>query len=168
MILFRKILAGVLALVGAALVVWPEPAPVEVVVAARDLAPGVVLSAADLRVVGVPPDLRPSGAVPLAAARDRVLVSAARAGEPLTDARLAAPDPDAASVPIRLADPEVAALLRPGSRVDVVGADSRVLAEDATVVSVRERESVVVSTARAAATAVAAESLEHPLAVTLR
>ena len=65
-----------------------------------------------------------------AAAEGRVLVGAARAGEPITDVRLAgaapaAPGPSAAAVPVRLADPGVAGLLTPGSRVDVVGVASR-------------------------------------------
>ena len=53
----------------------------------------------------------------------RVLAGAARAGEPITDVRLTGPDaaerltgrPGDAAVPIRLADPEVARLLGPGS-----------------------------------------------------
>jgi pilus assembly protein CpaB len=85
-------------------------------------------------------------------------------------------------VPVRLSDPGVADLLRPGSRVDVVasGPDHdgiSVLAADAVVVTVRHSEGksgtpggrlVLVALPREAATRVAAASLGEPVAVTLR
>ncbi|PSL54154.1 Flp pilus assembly protein CpaB [Saccharothrix carnea] len=164
----RRILAGLLALVAVGVAVLPVDPTVNVVVAARDLAPGVPLGADDVRVVAVPPSLSPSGAVPERDALGRRLVSAARSGEPLTDARLAPADPDVSSVAIRLADAGVVGLLRPGSRVDVVSAESHVLAADASVVAVREGEVVVISAERASAHRIAAATLAGPLAVILR
>jgi len=123
------------------------------------------------------------------------LASAARAGEPITDVRLAgpelvalqAPNGDTATVPVRLSDPDVAELLHPGFKVDVVSVGERnaeptVLAEQATVVTVLEEQRstfgqpgrsrqgrlVVVVLPRQAATRVAAASLSQPLTVTLR
>ncbi len=163
----RRILAGLLALVAVGVAVLPDGSTVAVLVAARDLAPGVALGADDVRLVTVPPSLSPAGAVSQREALGRGLVSAARAGEPLTDARLAPVDPGVSSVAVRLADAGVAGLLRPGSRVDVVGAESRVLAADASVVAVREGEVVVISADRASAHRLAAETLAGPVAVIL-
>ncbi|ROP38593.1 SAF domain-containing protein [Saccharothrix texasensis] len=164
----RRILAGLLALVAVGVAVLPDGSTVDVLVAARDLAPGVPLGADDVRVVAVPPSLSPAGAVASADASGRSLVSAARSGEPLTDARLSPVDPDVSSVAVHLADAGVVGLLRPGSRVDVVGAGSEVLAADASVVAVREGEVVVISAERAAAHRLAAETLAGPVALILR
>ncbi|MFC6091159.1 SAF domain-containing protein [Saccharothrix sp. BKS2] len=164
----RRFLALLLALVAAVLAVLPDGPLVDVLVAARDLPPDVPLTEADIREVAMPPPLAPSGAVSRAAAVGRGLVGAARAGEPLTDARLAPVDPGVSAVAVRLADGGVAGLLRPGSRVEVVGAGAQVLAADASVVAVRDEEVVVVSAARAAARRVAAESLAGPVTLILR
>jgi hypothetical protein len=87
---------------------------------------------------------------------------------------LATGDPNAVAVPVRLTDAAVADLLRPGSRVDVVG-DPGVLANDAVVIAVRPSEGVsakgrlvVVALPRSAAAKVAAASLAQPVTVTLR
>ncbi|MFI9010548.1 SAF domain-containing protein [Actinosynnema sp. NPDC053489] len=164
----RRILAGLLALVAVVVAVLPDGSTVDVAVAAHDLAPGVPLGADDVRLVAVPVSLSPSGVVPPGAVAGRALVSAARAGEALTDVRLTAVDPGVSSVAVRLADTGVAGLLRPGSRVDVVGAESHVLAADASVVAVREGEVVIISTARTDAHRLATETLSGPLAVVLR
>ncbi|WP_216209825.1 RcpC/CpaB family pilus assembly protein [Amycolatopsis aidingensis] len=161
------------------------------VVSARDLPSGGTLGAADLRVAQLPAALRPRGAlsVPEAAA-GRVLAGAARAGEPITDARLvdpAAATPGTSTVPVRLADAGVAELLHPGRRVDVVtvgpGEEGRrVLPRPATVLTVlatgdRSRDGparsgegplVLLSVPVADATRLAAVSLAHPVAITLR
>jgi Flp pilus assembly protein CpaB len=164
----RRILAGLLALVAVGVAVLPDGSTVDVLVAARDLAPGVPLGADDVRTVAVPPSLSPAGAVSQGESLGRRLVSAARSGEPLTDARLTPVDPGVSSVAVRLADTGVVGLLRPGSRVDVVGAESDVLAADASVVAVREGEVVVISADRAAAHRLAAQTLAGPVAVILR
>ncbi|MEU7815513.1 SAF domain-containing protein [Pseudonocardia sp. NPDC049154] len=192
-VLVRRCLAGVLVAVAAVLALSPGgDSTTEVVVAARDLAPGSVVAAADLTLATWPAELVPAGAVGVAAAEGRVLAGALRAGEPLTDLRLAGATlaaaatglPDAAAVPVRLADPDVAALLTPGVRVDVVaaapeGGEPAVLADSAVVLTVLEPggtpagssargRSALVALPRDLATRVAAASLSDQVAVTLR
>jgi pilus assembly protein CpaB len=190
-LLLRRLAAGVLAVLALVLAVAPtESRGVPGVVAARDLVAGSTVTEADLDVRRWPDDLVPAGALrDPAAARDRVLVGAARAGEPLTDARLAgagplsSAGPNTAAVPVRLADPGVAGLLTPGSRVDVVAvadADGApvVLAPNAVVLAVLPAAGgpvgpapgrlILIGTARELATRVAAASVADQLAVTLR
>jgi pilus assembly protein CpaB len=185
--LVRRIAAGVLAVLALLLALAPGPGSggVPVLVAAVDLTAGVPVRSADLTVRSWPPELVPSGALHDPAAADgRVLIGAARAGEPLTDVRLAgaaalgAPA-DTTAVPIRLADPGVAALLLPGSLVDVVGvgastAEPVVLAAGASVLTVlpedasRSGRLVLVAMPPGPAARVAAASLAEQVAVTLR
>jgi pilus assembly protein CpaB len=191
-LLLRRALAAALA--GAALVLAlapPDRTPVvAVVVATADLPAGVPVRAADLAVREWPAELAPGGAVRAVADVDgRSLVGAARAGEPITDARLAgagpASGPDGAVVPVRLADAGVAAVLAPGSRVDVLAAGDRpdqpvVLTTDATVQAVLGPDQragpgsspgerlVLIAMPRVAAGRVASISLTRPVAVTLR
>jgi pilus assembly protein CpaB len=195
-LVLRRIVAGLLVLLAATLALRPEPGTVTVLVAARDLVPGGMLVAADVAERELPTEVVPAGAMTdVAALTGRVLASAARAGEPITDVRLAgpelvalqAPSGDTATVPVRLSDPDVAELLHPGSKVDVVGVGERsgeptVLAEQATVVTVLDEQRssfgqpgraqqgplVVVVLPQQAARRVAAASLSQPLTVTLR
>jgi hypothetical protein len=123
-------------------------------------------------------------------------VGGVRAGEALTDVRLLGPVaavaaagvPDAAGVPVRLADAGVAALLTPGTRVDLVaaGSDARagatdppgpsVLAPGAVVLAVLPAPDrtanaapvVVVALPGALAARVATVSLREEVTVTLR
>jgi Flp pilus assembly protein CpaB len=186
------VLAVAAAVTALALALSPaeQAAVVPVVVAAVDVPAGGRLTPTDLAVREWPADLVPDGVVREVPALDgRSLVAAARAGEPITDARLtgAAPttDPGTAVVPVRLADPAVAAVLAPGSRVDVVAAGERpdqpaVLTSDATVRAVLDPTVaaragpgsggllVLISMPRSAAGRVAAVSLTGALAVTLR
>ncbi len=183
----RRLTAAVLVLLAALLAFrgTPEPTGVPMLVAAHDLPAGVTLTAADVRIVRAPSELRPAGALTAAAqATDRVLAHAATAMEPLTRARFAGPenarltmgDPSAAAVPFRVADPAVAALLAPGIRVDVVtqtATDPVVLATNATVLTVRPPDEsdgrlVVLALPRPEATRLAGASLGQPVAVTLR
>jgi pilus assembly protein CpaB len=189
--LARRVAAAVLASTALVLALAPASSGggVPVVLAARDLGSGSTVTAADLRLATWPADLVPAGALSAAeAAEGRVLAGAARAGEPVTDVRLAGPElaarltgwPDSAAVPLRLADPDVAALLRPGRRVDVVVAGPEaggvVLAADVAVLAVLvsgDRPAgagplVLVAMPRALATRVAAASLADQVAVTLR
>jgi pilus assembly protein CpaB len=100
-----------------------EPATV----AAADLPPGAVLTAADLSLARFPPDLTPAGvAADPADLVGRTLAGPVRAGEPVTDVRLVGagltdllPDGQVAA-PVRLADLAVAALVHEGDRVDVL------------------------------------------------
>jgi Flp pilus assembly protein CpaB len=101
---------------------------VVVLVAAEDLAAGATLTAANVRAVTIPPDLVPTGALrPAAGATGRIVAGPMRRGEPLTDARLLGrgltaglSPPEAVAVPVRLADAQTAALVRPGDRVDLL------------------------------------------------
>jgi Flp pilus assembly protein CpaB len=193
-VLLRRAAAGLLLLLAAVLALRPPgSATAAVVVAARDLAPGAVVAPADLTVRSWPADLAPSGVLAdPEPALGKVLAGALRAGEPVTDLRLAVPVlaaaatglPDAAAVPVRLADPDVASLLTPGTRVDVVtaaveGGAPRVVAESAVVLTVLEPgasgpgssargRSALVALPRDLATRVAAASLSDQVAVTLR
>ncbi len=105
------------------------PATTAVLSAARDLPAGAALTAADLVPVALPDGAVPAGA--LTARGDvegRLLAGPVRAGEALTDVRLVGPGLLAGlgdglvAVPVRLADPASAALLRGGDRVDVLAA----------------------------------------------
>ncbi|HEX3588885.1 MAG TPA: SAF domain-containing protein [Pseudonocardiaceae bacterium] len=193
MALRRLVAIGLVVLAGA-LALRPagarETSQADVVVATRDLAPGTTLTQLDVAVRRLPAGLVPRGTLTARdAAIGRVVAGPVRAGEPLTDVRLVGPadtalttgDPDAATVPVRLADPDVADLLRPGSRVDVVTLDpdqqtDPVLAEDATVVTIRDTAAsqgqpgrlVLVAVPQTQANRLAAASLRQPVTVTLR
>jgi Flp pilus assembly protein CpaB len=197
----RRVVAGVLVLLAVALAIRPPPQArgeptVPMLVAARDLSAGSMLRPGDVRVVRAPESLRPPTALTAAEqASGRLLAGMASRGEPVTrvrlvgreNSRLATGDPDAVAVPVRLADPEVAALLTPGARVDVVtvapegGSDAVLLATDAAVVTVRADEPdgtappgvrpgrlVVIAVPRESAARLASVSLGQPVAVTLR
>lgn len=195
----RRLVAGALAVaaVVTALRGDPDSERVAVVVAAHDLQPGVVLTSQDLEI-----SEREAGAVPdgtrtsVTSVTGRTLAGPMRAGEPLTDVRILGPRlaesaagmEDARIVPLRLADPGVAGLLREGDRVDVLTVapegqssarqDSRaaILATDAVVVLVttpenerNQRERVVmIALPRKDATRVAAASLTDAITVTFR
>lgn len=190
----RRLTAILLVVLAGGLVLRPagagETAQTGVVVAAHDLAPGTTLAQGDLAVHVLPGDVVPSGALTgPAAVVGRVLAAPVRTGEPLTDVRLVGPadtalttgDARASAVPVRLADPDVADLLRPGIRVDVVTLDpdqqsDPVLAANATVITVRDTAGtqgqpgrlVLVALPRQSATRLAAASLRQPVTVTLR
>lgn len=132
----------------------------------------------------------PVGALTSVAQVDgRVLAGAASSGEALTAVRLAGPElakkatggQDAASVPIRLADADVAGLLVPGRLVDVVTVGERtdqptVLAAAAVVLTVLPAEAkatsrgrlVLVAVPRSVATKLAAAILSQEVTITLR
>jgi Flp pilus assembly protein CpaB len=105
-----------------------QPPSVPVLVAARDLAAGAALTSANLRLAAVPVDLVPAGAIgSLRAITGRVAAGPLRRGEPLTDARLVGrglaaglSPPESVAVPVRLADGQTAALVRPGDAVDLL------------------------------------------------
>jgi Flp pilus assembly protein CpaB len=105
------------------------PAGAPVLVAVRDVAAGAVLGASDLQVVRRTASELPQGALAdPSLAVGRAVGSGMRSGEPLTDARLVGPGLLAGrphgevASPVRIADGEAAALLRPGDRVDVLQA----------------------------------------------
>lgn len=121
------------------------PAPVSgtsVLTAARNLAAGTALTEADVARVLLPDHLLPEGVLlDVGGVTGRLVAGAVRRGEPLTDVRLVGPGLLAllgdgqpggnqpggnplVAVPVRLADPASAALLRPGDVVDVLGAST--------------------------------------------
>lgn len=107
--------------------VRPERQPtVRVLVAARDLPPGTVLAAGDLRDVGLPPAAVPPAALrPGAGLAGQSVAVAVPAGVPITPAALSVGrllPAGTEAVPVRLTDPGAAALLRAGDRVDVLAA----------------------------------------------
>lgn len=187
--LLRRCAAGLLVALALVLALAPSTgvAGTPVVVAALDVVTGHTLDAGDLEVREWPGRLVPAGALTdPGAAQGHVLIGAARAGEPITDVRLAGAGtaaalgggPDAAAVPVRLSDGGVAELLTPGSRIDVVGESDgqpAVLAADAAVVTVLPAQKgpgagrlVLVAMPRASAIRVAAASLSERVTITLR
>lgn len=158
-----------------------------VVVAAHDLLPGRVLTAADMAVVRAPGDLVPAGAVRLSSdGTGRTVTSTMRAGEIVTDARLLSARlagqltgvSDARLVPVRLSDETVADLLREGDVVDVLDESTRVLARDAVVAlsaatgssgltGTKKSRPVLLAMAAAPAQKVAAVGLQSALTVIL-
>lgn len=195
-VLLRRIAAVLLvALAGVlALAPWSEPAGIPVVVATHELSPGTVLGGGEVVLRELPAQAVPDGAThSTGAVLGRTLAAPVRRGEPLTDVRLAGPeltraiskDPAAVSVPLRLPDPGIAALLHPGAVVDVVTLGERqdepvVLAQGAEVLAVlapgsgrgrgaaTEGGLVLVALDPVRANRVAGVSLSQALTVTLR
>jgi pilus assembly protein CpaB len=129
----RLIRAGAIAVVVAIAIsrLAPNPAVTStVVVAARDLPAGEVLTTADLRTIDLPPATVPVGVVTdLAAVVGSQLSGPLRRNEQLTDVRLndgvlRRPAPGLVSTPVRLADSQAALLLVPGQRIDVLAAST--------------------------------------------
>ncbi len=151
----RRAAAGALVVLAAvaALRSDPDGDQTDIVVAARDLSPGIELAAADVRI-----ETRSAATVPdgsqsrVDAVVGSTLAGPARRGEVLTDVRLLGPrlaesaaGPDARTVPLHLADTALLDLIRPGDVVDVLAAsdgdtDPRVVATDAIVVLVSEKQ----------------------------
>jgi Flp pilus assembly protein CpaB len=156
----RRAAAGALVVLAAVAALRPDPADgrADVVVATRDLAPGVELGPDDVRVESRSVTTLPGGSQTSA---DQLvgatLTGPARRGEILTDVRVlssrlpeATAGPDARVVPVHLTDAALLDLVRPGDVVDVLAvADStgagpddaaarrpRVVATDAIVVLV--------------------------------
>jgi Flp pilus assembly protein CpaB len=128
----RRLLAGVAAAAAAwfaLAAVSPPPAPTTAVLAAeRDLPGGTAPKPGDLRTIQLPPAAVPAGALrPGTDLSRRVLATAVRSGEPLTDARFLTPTavpPGLVAYPLRLDDPAIVALLHPGDRLDLYAATS--------------------------------------------
>jgi len=152
----RRVTAGALVLLAAAAALRPDPTDGEtdVVVATRDLAPGVELVAADVRVesrsVATIPDGATTNGADLVGA---TLAGPARRGEVLTDVRVlgsrladATAGPEARIVPVHPTDAALLDLVRTGDVVDVLAVSeavdgsgeqrSRVVATNAIVVLV--------------------------------
>ncbi len=195
-IVARRVAAGALVILAAVAALRSDPQGdrTEIVVAARDLAPGVELSAADLRLENRSAATVPDGSQSdLAAVMGATLAGPARRGEVITDVRLLGPrlaestaGPDARIVPLHLADTALLDLIRSGDVVDVLaattsdtGADARpqVVATDAVVVLVSEKQKgagnggdrvVLVAVDAHAANDVAAAALVQTVTLTFR
>jgi Flp pilus assembly protein CpaB len=154
----RRVAAGALVVLAgvAALRSDPNGDRTDIVVAARDLAPGVELTDADVRLETRTATTVPDGShSDVAAVVGETLAGPARRGEVITDVRLLGPrlaestvGADARIVPLHLADTALLDLIRAGDVVDVLaaatsdtGADARprVIATDAVVVLVSEK-----------------------------
>ena len=131
----------------------PHGDQADIVVAARDLSPGIELTAEDLRLEKRLAATIPDGSQSVVGkVVGSTLAGPARRGEVLTDVRLLGPrlaqsaaGPDARIVPLHLADTALLDLVRPGDVVDVLAAaddetDPRVVATDAVVVLVSEKQ----------------------------
>ena len=195
---FRRPLAAVSAAVAvllvASLIKPAGPALTDVVIAQRSLPAGTQLTSDDLAVQQVPVEYAAPGAMAdLGSAVGSTIASDIEAGETLTRSRLvssAARADGRHDVPVRLADPEAAQLLLPGTTIDLVllsRGDSdqgppRVVAEGVQVVTVPRRPTtvglgpasstagtlVVVATDRRTAVALAAVGAQPGLGVVLR
>ena len=154
----RRATAGALVVLAGVAALRPDPADgrTDVVVFAHDLAPGVELVAADVRIESRSTTTIPDGSqADPATVVGSTLAGPVRRGEVLTDVRLLSPrlaeataGPDARVVPLRLSDAALLDLIRPGDVVDVLAGDSsvapggsvdqqpRVVATDAVVVLV--------------------------------
>lgn len=126
----RRPLAAVLAAVAVATGLHAAraepPDRVPVLVAARDLPAGRVLTADDLRRAGFAAGSVPSGLATHPVGR--TLAAPLRSGEPVTDVRVVGPAltdgyPGLVAVPVRLPDAGMAGLLAVGDHIDLVAAD---------------------------------------------
>lgn len=158
----RRWAAGALVLLAAVAALRPNPSDgrSDVVVAARDLAPGVELAAADLLV-----EPRSSTTIPEGAQTDigdlvgATLTGPARRGEVLTDLRVlssrlpeATVGTDARIVPVHPTDAALLDLVRPGDVVDVLAVSAPVAGAD------QERPRVVATNAVVVLVSAAAKS----------
>lgn len=139
----RRLLAAVTAALAVLAAVQaaapPAPPTRTVLTAAHDLAAGTVIEADDLARTPLPADRVPRGTVRrLEQVLGRTTTGPVRSGEPLTDVRVVTGSlltgyPGSVAAPVRVADPGVAALLRPGDRVDVIAADPQGTTEPVTI-----------------------------------
>jgi len=192
-VLARRIAAGGLVLLAGVSALRPDPADhrAQVVVAARDLAPGAELTADDLRIESrLAPTVPDGSQSDLGSVVGSTLAGPARRGEVLTDVRLlgrrlaeSAAGPDARIVAVHPADSALIDLVRPGDVVDVVAATEgsaaatpHVVATDAVVVSVSAKGKtqsttndrvVLVALPAAAAITVAGAALVATVTLTL-
>jgi pilus assembly protein CpaB len=133
-------MAAVLSAVAAA--APPAPPTLRVVRATTDLTSGAIVRSGDIAVAAVTEDALPRGAlVDPAAVVGRRLIGPVADGQVLTALDLSGTSwgigPGHVIAPLRLADPEVAALLQPGALIDVIAADPE--GSQANVVATRVR-----------------------------
>jgi len=145
----RRLAAALLAAAALVLAVAPtnavtltatEEPQTSVLVATHDLAAGLTIGPDDLRPTDRTTAQLPDGALVTGIdVAGRVVTGSVRRGEIITDRRLLGPGLSASlgtgvvASPVRLVDLEVAALLRPGDRVDILAATQE--ASTATVIA---------------------------------
>lgn len=125
----------------------PPPPTVAVTVASRDLAAGSVIGAHDVTSVDVPAHDATAATLAMHEAVGGVLAAPLAAGETVTptrllgDALLTGTPADTVALPVRVADPGAAALVRSGDRIDLMvtvsgeqGATVRTVGRDLPVV----------------------------------
>jgi pilus assembly protein CpaB len=180
------LLAGVAVLAVIETLAPAAPPSRDVVVAAHDISAGVVLSAADVRMVAMPPSVVPKAASSsTAAVLGRVVAGPVRAGEAFTDRRvlgrslLAGYPRGLVAAPVRLRDAAVVGLLVVGDRIDVYAARRDTTVADRIVAGVRivalprppadnqEGALVVLAVTPSEAAALAQASATAPLSLTL-
>lgn len=174
----RRLLAALVAgtaVLSAFLALRPA-AGTPVLVATRDLSPGP-LRPGDLRLV--PLNDPPDGALH-SGAEGRVLAAAMRRGEPLTDVRLIDSvrlPPGTVATPVRIADPDAARLLSPGSTIGVLatweGQTAQLIADDVPVLSIPESKDdhgalIVLTTTPTQAGQLAAAQAGGRLSITIK
>ncbi|MGB0969974.1 MAG: SAF domain-containing protein [Mycobacterium sp.] len=190
----RRALAGALVVL-AAVAAWrddPRADHTKIVVATRDLSPGIELTLDDVRLETRAASTIPEGShANIDSVLGATLAGPARRGEILTDVRLLGPrlaefaaGPDARIVPLPLADAALVSLVRPGDIVDIVAApesadapeSARLIATDAVVVLVSAKDKrpaggggriVLVALPAAAANTVAGAALVQSVTLTL-
>lgn len=153
----RRVAAGALVVLAAVIALRSDPQGdrIDIVVAARDLASGVELTADDVRLENRTATTVPDGSQPdVGAVIGATLAGPARRGEVLTDVRVLGPrlaesvaGPGARIVPLPLADSALLDLVRPGDVVDVLAAGApdsdsarpQLVATNAVVVVVSEK-----------------------------
>lgn len=150
----RRVAAAALVVLAAVAALRPDPNDqrTHVVIAARDLAPGVEVRAADISLETRTATTVPDGAQSdLAAVIGKTLAGPARRGETLTDVRLLGPrlaestaGPNARIVPLHLDDTALLDLIRPGDVVDVLAAGAEAGVDVDAVPQVVATEAVVV------------------------
>lgn len=120
------LIVGIITFILLGIALWPsEPPEVEMVVAARDLGAGTVISPADLQMVTVEEDRAPSDAVTDPAALAGKTLSVVRfRGEPVTPRHVGPAvtlEPHERAIGVRVrADTAVGRLISPGAKVGVI------------------------------------------------
>ena len=193
----RRIAAGLLVILAAALALRPDPdgAYRPVTVAVRDLSPGVTVTSQDVEIQKRTAATIPDGTAGLEQVVGSTLTGAVRRGEILTDARVLgsrlaelSAGRDARVVPLHLSDSAVLDVIRAGDVVDVLGAamgagtggegGPRLIATNAVVVGVSADSDgkyggpgndriVLVALPAAAATALAGATLVQTVTLTI-
>jgi Flp pilus assembly protein CpaB len=133
-VLARRVAAGLLVVVAAVIAWRPDPRAEsrDVVVAVRDLAPGITITADDVTLLRRPAGTLPDGAVTaVGTVVGATLAGPSRRGEVLTDARVLGSrlaglsvGAEARIVPVHLTDTAVLDVVRPGDVIDILGAQS--------------------------------------------